>query len=157
VERALEPSPAWDSVIFGADGLGYVDAAHQLTAPVSRTVWTYFRAFGGADVAAIRTGLLESSTAALAASVLADLEGPHPDLLDRISKLELCVWGHAMPRPVPGTLSSALAPRVGVAPRVAWGHVDQSAMALFEEAQVAGVRAAERVFDELGVVHETWL
>lgn len=157
VERELEPSPAWDSVIFGAEGLGYVDAAHQLTAPVARTVWTYFRAYGGADVAAIRTGLLERSTAALAASVLADLEGPHPDLLERLSKLELCVWGHAMPRPVPGSLASALAPRVQVAPRVAWGHVDQSAMALFEEAQSAGVRAAERVLEELGVAAESWL
>ncbi len=156
--KPLEPTPAWDSVIHGAEGLGYVDASHQFGAPREDTVWTYFRAYGGADPAGARTALLGASIDQLARLALGDLRIAHPDILHTTSKLELCVWGHGMPRPSVGSLASALRPVVELAPGVVWGHVDQSAMALFEEAQVAGVRAAEVLARSLGMaLDESWV
>jgi hypothetical protein len=42
--------------------------------------------------------------------------------------------------------------------RIAWAHVDQSGMALFEEASTRGVAAAEALAPKLGVATgESWL
>lgn len=172
VEDALNPDHPWDSVLYEAEGLGYVDAAHQLTdlaatarpgaglLPLSRrTVLTYYRAWGEADVAAARAALLAAPWEGLAEGVLRDLAPAHPHLHDKVSRMDLMIWGHAMPRPRPGFLG----PRPFEAPcaldaRVVWAHVDQSGMALFEEAQARGVRAAEVVAQAMGVVlGETWL
>lgn len=158
VRRTLGQSEAWDSVIHGASGLGYVDASHQLTEPTERTVLTYFRAYGEAEVALARQALLTASGYDLASSVLADLRIAQPHISDELERIELMVWGHAMPRPSPGFLSSALKPQVRLNERVTWGHVDQSAMGLFEEAQFAGVRAAEVLARALQVeLGESWL
>jgi hypothetical protein len=159
VDRPADPDLAWDSVIWDADGLGYVDASHQRTSLVDRTVLTYYRAFGGPDVAAARASLLAAPWGALADDVLRDLAPAHPDLRERTSRVDVLVWGHAMPRPRPGFLG----PRpfevpTRLADRVAWAHVDQTGMALFEEAQARGVRAAEATAEDLGVaLGESWL
>ena len=44
-------APAWDNVIYGSEGLGYVDATHQsFSLDRSRAVWTYYRPLtGGPD------------------------------------------------------------------------------------------------------------
>jgi phytoene dehydrogenase-like protein len=172
VERPVAPDHPWDSVLHGADGLGYVDARHQLTdlsfaaepggglsTPRQRTVLTYYRAHGGPDAAGARAALLGARWEALADAVLRDLAPAHPHLRDELERLDLMVWGHAMPRPRPGFL--------GVRPfeapcaldeRVAWAHSDQSGMALFEEAQFRGVRAAEIVGATLGLnLGASWL
>jgi hypothetical protein len=45
-----------------------------------------------------------------------------------------------------------------LADRVAWAHVDQTGMALFEEAQARGVAAAEAIAPLVGAsLGETWL
>ena len=42
--------------------------------------------------------------------------------------------------------------------RVAWAHVDQPGMALFEEAHACGVRAAETIAASMGIaIGESWL
>ncbi|HZF68122.1 MAG TPA: hypothetical protein VEZ47_08795, partial [Gemmatirosa sp.] len=58
----------------------------------------------------------------------------------------------AMPRPTPGFLGAhrpwwgdgGAAGRAGGPARMLWAHSDVSGLALFEEAQDRGVRAAER-------------
>ena len=64
-----------------------------------------------------------------------------------------------MPRPRPGFLGERpFEPLVLLDDRVAWAHVDQPGMALFEEAQASGVRAAEAIARSLGLdLGETWL
>ncbi len=158
VTRPLDPNQAWDSVLFEADGLGYVDAAHQLTPPSDRTVLTYFRAFGASDVARSRKDLLESSWERLTTSVLRDLGRAHPDLRQHTSRVDLMLWGHAMPRPETGFLgASPFAPTRRIGRRVTFGHVDLAGMALFEEAQRAGVLAAEAALGVLGLnARESW-
>lgn len=164
VERALDPDLPWDSVLYDGSGLGYVDAGHMAGPPSKHTVLTYFRAFGSEDVAASRTTLLEASWADLARSAFTDLAPAHPDLEEQCSRIDVMVWGHAMPRPTPGFLDPRIfdptdgPPRgVELGERISYGHVDVPGMALFEEAQRAGVLAAERALETLGLpADESW-
>jgi phytoene dehydrogenase-like protein len=159
VERPFDPDLAWDSVLYQAEGLGYVDAGHQRTLPSDRTVLTYYRAWGSSDVAASRAQLAGANWADLAEGVLGDLAPAHPHLREELERMDIMLWGHGMPRPRPGFLGSELfRPPVLLDARVAWAHVDQSGMALFEEGQARGVTAAETLSDTLGVdLGETWL
>ncbi|MBK9261623.1 MAG: FAD-dependent oxidoreductase [Polyangiaceae bacterium] len=159
VTRPIDPNMAWDSVLYDAAGLGYVDARHQLTEMSERTVLTYYRAYGGPDVAGARTSLLRAPWTQLADEVLRDLHPAHPDLRERIERMDVCVWGHAMPRPRPGFLTDRpFEPTSLLDDRVAWAHADQPGMALFEESQASGVRAAEALASALGVkLGPTWL
>jgi monoamine oxidase len=163
VRRPVDPDRTWDSVLYDSVGLGYVDASHQLTAPTERSVLTYFRAFGGADVGAARAALAGQSWEELVDGVFHDLAPAHPHLVEDTARVDLMVWGHAMPRPTPGFLGGGSSrtepagdgPRL--AERVAWAHVDQSGMALFEEAITHGVNAAEALMPPLGLpVRESW-
>jgi protoporphyrinogen oxidase len=160
VNRPRSPDQAWDSVLFDAAGLGYVDASHQLTPPRSETVLTYFRAYGGPDPRAARAELLAAPWENLAWDVMEDLRAAHPDLRDQTTRLDVTIWGHAMPRPEPGFLGpSPFEPstELGDAP-VVWGHADAAGIALFEEAQAAGLRAAESAARHAGIdLGETWL
>lgn len=159
VDQPYDPDLAWDSVLYQGAGLGYVDAGHQRTAPADGTVLTYYRAWGGRDVAEARGFLAGAAWPELAEMVLADLAAPHPDLRETLGRVDLMVWGHAMPRPVPGFLGTRpfeTDPRLGE--RVTWAHVDQTGMALFEEAQARGVRAAEALTTPLSLdLGPTWL
>ncbi|EYF04812.1 FAD-dependent oxidoreductase [Chondromyces apiculatus] len=172
VEDRFEPNLPWDSILYEAEGLGYVDAAHQLTdlaattvpasalrAPRRQTVLTYYRAFGGADTTAARSMLLGSAWEGLADGVLRDLAPAHPHLREVLGRMDLMLWGHAMPRPRPGFLGERpFETTCALGPRIAWAHVDQPGMALFEEAQARGVRAAELLAGDMGVVlGESWL
>lgn len=149
VARPEEPNRAWDSVIYDSPSLGYVDAGHQLTSPSDRTVLTYFRAYGSADVRATRGDLARRSWVQHASAALSDLTAVHPELIDQTERVDVMVWGHAMPRPTPGFLE--LDAPLWLGDRIAWAHVDQSGFALFEEASYRGVRAAEAVLDRLDV------
>lgn len=159
VQRPADPNLPWDSVLFDAEGLGYVHAGHQQTHLDERTILTYYRAFGDADTALARRRLAESPWEILAHDILADLTPAHPHLRDEIHRMDIMLWGHGMPRPSPGFLGSpAFEAPCLLAPTIAWGHVDQSGMAIFEEAQARGVRAAETLAHSIGVnLGETWL
>jgi hypothetical protein len=113
-------------------------------------------------VEATRAELVERRWASLAADVLLDLAPAHPDLAAQTRRLDVMVWGHAMPRPRPGFLSAGGRTPLDVAPlldeRIAWAHVDQSGYALFEEANAHGVRAAEAIGAALGAtMGASWL
>lgn len=154
-----DPNLPWDSVLFGARGLGYVHAQHQRTSPEDAPVLTYYRAYGDGDPRASRAHLLDRPWPALADDVLADLAPAHPHLRDEVARMDVMVWGHAMPRPEPGFLGEApFEVPVALGERVVWGHVDQSGLALFEEAQHRGVRAAEVLAAAIGKdPGESWL
>lgn len=150
LERPIDPDMAWDSVLYDGAGLGYVDASHQLTPPRERTVWTYYRAYGDGDPAGTRRRLATRRWDELCADVLGDLAAAHPELRDQTSRMDLAVWGHAMPRPEPGFLQRSFAAPIALDERVTFGHVDRAGIALFEEAQRAGVLAAEELARRIG-------
>jgi len=110
-------------------------------------------------VMASRAALLASSWEALAVEVLNDLAPAHPDLGERAERMDIVLWGHGMPRPRPGFLGQEpFEIPCMLDDRIAWGHVDQSGMAIFEEAQARGVNAAEELARKLGLgLGETWL
>ncbi len=152
VTQPPRPNQAWDSMIYQSRGLGYVDAGHQRTLKQTHTVLTYFRAFGASDVAATRRMLLRQSWETLASDVLDDLVTADPQLNEQCERLDVMLWGHAMPRPRPGFIGEGpFDVPLLLHDAVAWAHVDQSGLALFEEANLHGVRAAEAVARQLGV------
>jgi predicted NAD/FAD-dependent oxidoreductase len=138
--------PSWDNVTYGSAGLGYVDAMHQSTRPYAGpTVLTAYWALGGAspaELAANRARLLGDDWRAWSDRIVADLALPHPDLPDKIRRVDLMRYGHAMSIPVPG-LRGSDALRALAAPqrRVAFAHADLSAYSVFEEAFFHGTRA----------------
>ena len=95
-------APAWDNVIHGSTGLGYVDASHQnLRTVPGATVLTWYLALGDNAVAA-RHALLNQPWTHWRDTVLAELAPAHPDLPLRARHIDLTRYGHAMAIPRPG-------------------------------------------------------
>jgi hypothetical protein len=141
---------AWDNVLYDSRSLGYVVATHQAYKDWGPTVLTWYMPLTDEEPAAARARLLAADWKDLAAAVLADLSRAHADLPALVARLDVVRWGHAMLRPTPGFLSSPvrrLAPEGGVR----FAHADSAGLPLFEEAQDAGVRAAESILESRGV------
>lgn len=153
---------AWDNVLYGSESLGYVVATHQTDpgacleregercarrAPeAGRSVWTWYLPMTDADPKTGRAKLLGLDWRQAADLCVTDLARAHPDIARHIERLDVVRWGHAMVRPAPGFAfgpwrKEAARPRDGVF----FAHSDLSGLALFEEAQYQGVRAAEEV------------
>jgi monoamine oxidase len=133
---------SWDNVIHGSPSLGYVDAQHQSLAPViGERLLTAYWAFADTD----RKRLLAMSWQDATQTILADLQPVHPDLSQRLRKIDLVRHGHAMAIPAPGMRSgAALAAIAGSAPRLSFAHADLSAYSVFEEAFTRGDAAGRR-------------
>ncbi|MEZ6013701.1 MAG: FAD-dependent oxidoreductase [Planctomycetota bacterium] len=145
----------WDNVRYGSASLGYVDATHQLDRAERGAVWTWYLPVTDRDERAARAALLAAPWEHWRDLVLADLRGPHPDLAERVRRIDVRRFGHAMVRPSPGWLWSGARERAAEAiGRVHFAHTDLSGMALFEEAHWQGTRAAEEVLTALGVESE---
>ncbi len=133
-------APAWDNVIYGSAGLGYVDAMHQsLRAVPGATVLTAYHALPMAD----RGDLLKRPWTDWAERVLQDLDTVHPDLRQRLQRIEMMRYGHAMAVPVPGLQDrAALQALRAMRGRVRFAHADLAGYSVFEEAFVAGCESA---------------
>lgn len=164
-------APSWDSVIYGDaqtnPGLGYVDASHQrLQSVPGATVLTYYRALGDmpgspggpalAQGVAGRRWLLSQPWTYWRDAVLSELAQPHPDLMAKVTRIEITRYGHAMVIPVPGNLR-----QIGLQPlsenrsvlskaykpvrrheRLTFAHSDWAGYSIFEEAFTLGHFAA---------------
>ena len=127
---------AWDNVVYGAQGLGYVVATHQSLDPrPGPTVLTWYCAPGEAA----RSDLLRQPWTHWRDRALAELAGPHPDLPGRITRMSVARYGHAMAVPVPGTLALPAPPRA--AGRLSFAHSDWAGYSIFEEAFTLGHHA----------------
>ena len=97
--------PAWDNVFYDSPGLGYVTATHQLIRRhLPGTVFTYYRALHDVAPAEGRRLLLDTPREAWAEGILGELERVHPDIRRLTTRLDIFRNGHAMRRPVPGSL-----------------------------------------------------
>ena len=144
---------AWDNVLYGGAGLGYVVATHQrLEVSPGATVLTYYRALADTEPSSARQMLLAVGREQWARDILAELGCAHADLARLTQRLDVFRHGHAMIRPLPGVITAAgraaLAQGWG---RVQFAHADVSGLSLFEEANYQGVRAAEATLARLGV------
>ena len=156
LERGFQP--AWDSVIFESDSLGYVDATWQLDRAARDLVWTWYLPLCASDERTARGELYESTWEQWSARVLDDLRRPHPDIDDCVTRVDVWRWGHGMIRPTPGFVwgperAKAAQPFGGLH----FGHSDLGGLPLFEVAQHTGVRAAEEVLTSLGHEFESLL
>ena len=144
-------APAWDNVIYGGEGLGYVDATHQsFSLDRRRQVWTYYRPLTG-DPDGQRKLAYTRTLADWRELCLSDLERALPGLRARVTRLDAWVWGHGMILPKPGFIwgperREASKPRGAIH----FAHSDLSGLSIFEEANDRGVRAAEAVLASLG-------
>ena len=146
--------PAWDNVFYDSPGLGYVVATHQLIRRrLSGSIFTYYRPLHEVAPADGRRLLLETPREAWAEGILAELESVHPDIRRLTTRLDIFRNGHAMRRPVPGSLWYGKRQKLAnfSSRRIRLAHADLSGFSLFEEAQYRGVLAAERVMQADGV------
>jgi len=126
--------PSWDNVVYGAAGLGYVDAGHQSLNPRrGATVLTWYLPLGE-DAPAGRRALLERPWTHWRDQVLAELAVPHPDLREQLRRLDVTRYGHAMAMPMPGP--QVAWPRVDG--RLHFAHSDWAGYSVFEEAFTRG-------------------
>jgi monoamine oxidase len=158
--------PAWDNVIYGSAGLGYVDAMHQSTRAVpGATVLTYYQAQGGGLAA--RRQLLQTTWPQLRDQALRELSQAHPDITRRAQRIDITRYGHAMAVPTGlvghlggkngqrsgRNLTSLLskseylkrqypAMRTPATARLRFAHSDWSGYSVFEEAFTRGLHAA---------------
>lgn len=142
---------AWDNVVYGSPSLGYVNASHQrLGMPPSQPVWTWYHAVVDRSGPDARRWLQQRPWSAWRDEILADLRRAHPDIDEQVIRVDIMRWGHAMARPVPGTLDRVRTLQAWrPAPRLFPAHADLSNFSLFEEAQWHGVQAAEQVVEAL--------
>jgi len=134
---------AWDSVRYGTDDLGFISNAHQQGHYGGPTVLTWYQPLTG-DTG--RRDLLTASWEAESQRVMDAISPAHPDLRERVHRLDIWHWGHGTTRPTVGLHSGPvvadLARPIG---RVHRAHTDLSGVSLFEEALWHGVRAADEV------------
>ncbi|MGO4393619.1 FAD-dependent oxidoreductase [Variovorax sp. M-6] len=138
-------APSWDNVVYGARGLGYVDARHQTLDPTPRaTVLTWYRPLGPStwDGTDGRRQLLARPWAGWRDDLLAELSAPHPDLAGLATRIDITRYGHAMAIPAPGQLARLGAHGRIAAGRLAFAHGDWSGYSIFEEAFTRGHLAA---------------
>ena len=154
-------APSWDNVLYqdgNAGGLGYVDAGHQRLSPMpAPTVLSYYQALG--DVPGGRAQLHQQPWTHWRDAILRTLAGPHPDITERATRIDITRYGHAMAMPVPGMqrflsqigLKPALNKRLKLlhseqarhlptptTARLAFAHSDWSGYSVFEEAFTRG-------------------
>jgi hypothetical protein len=143
-------APSWDNVVYNeqpSTSLGYVDAMHQSLQPVpGATVLSCYHALG--DLPQGRQQLATQPWTYWRDHILAELLGPHPEVLRRATRLEITRYGHAMAIPRPGTLarlqklplSGAGTSKRAVlrAGRLSYAHSDWSGYSVFEEAFTQG-------------------
>ncbi len=154
-------APSWDNVLYqdaNPGGLGYVDAGHQRLSPLpAPTVLSYYQALG--DVPGGRAQLEQQPWTHWQGAILTTLAGPHPDITQRATRMDLTRYGHAMAVPVPGTqqflsqiglqrlpgkrwqLSNGERTRslpIPATARLAFAHSDWAGYSVFEEAFTRG-------------------
>jgi hypothetical protein len=139
--------PAWDTVFLDSPTLGYVDATHQsIRSHIDKTVWTFYWALAEGDPAQNRRLLLEKDWMYWKEAILHDLKRLHSDIRRCVSRIDIMRMGHAMIRPVPGSIFSTerqrLTKRQG---RILFANSDVSGISIFEEAQYHGVKPAEEI------------
>ena len=136
---------AWDNVLYDSPALGYVVATHQtVSVKPGATVLTYYWPLADQPVAAARRRLLETPWQTWADTIIAELSRPHPGLREALTRIDIWRWPHAMARPVPGFLTQPVRQLLADLRRpLSFAHADLTGISLFEEANYAGVQAAD--------------
>ena len=136
---------AWDNVIYGSSGLGYIYDQHQnLDQILNEKVITYYRSFSSNDCRKARKKLYAMKEAELRNLVLEDIKKAHPLIEDFIIEMQFHKMGHAMIAPVPGQIfgEAAKEAKEPIDGKIFFAHSDLSGISIFEEAFYQGIRTA---------------
>lgn len=139
---------AWDNVIFGTEGLGYINDQHQnLSQNMGEKVITYYRSFSTDDCKKARKKLYYQKDEDLKKLVLADLKVAHPEIEDFILEIQFHKLGHGMISPIPNFTfgaERALA-KQNIDEKIFFAHSDLSGISIFEEAFHQGINAVKEM------------
>ena len=139
---------AWDNVIYGSAGLGYIFDQHQnVEQIIGEKVITYYRSFSSNDCKKARRKLYSMKESELKTLVLDDLKKAHPLIENFILEMDFHKIGHAMIAPVPDQIfgeetQKAKEPIDG---KIFFAHTDLSGISIFEEAFYQGLRTAQQM------------
>lgn len=139
---------AWDNVIYGSSGLGYIDDQHQnLNQIMGEKVITYYRSFSTSDCRKARKKLYSMKEAELKTLVLDDLKKAHPLIEDFILEMQFHKIGHAMIAPIPDQIfgEKTKAAKESIEGKIFFAHSDLSGISIFEEAFYQGFRTAREM------------
>lgn len=139
---------AWDNVIYGSSGLGYIFDQHQnINQIMDEKVITYYKSFSTNDCKKARKKLYSMKEAELKNLVLEDLKKAHPLIEDFILEMQFHKLGHAMIAPVPEQIfgDAAKMAKQPIEGKVFFAHSDLSGISIFEEAFYQGIRMAQQM------------
>jgi len=137
---------SWDNVLYGSRGLGYVNACHQqLQVLHGKIVITYYHALTGTDPAELRKKAEHFDAEEWTRLVMDDLKTAHPDIESLTEHIELRLLGHAMPKPVPGTMRRVLTGDSRLPAGIYFCHSERSGYSVFEEAFYQGSACAREI------------
>ncbi|WP_238536252.1 NAD(P)/FAD-dependent oxidoreductase [Chryseobacterium populi] len=138
---------AWDNVIYGSEGLGYIYDQHQnVNQIMGEKVITYYRSFSTDDCRKARRKLFSMKESELKSLVLDDLKKAHPLIEDFIIEIQFHKIGHAMIAPVPNHMSGKTAEaKQPIDEKIFFAHTDLSGISIFEEAFYQGIRTAKQM------------
>lgn len=138
---------AWDNVIYGSEGLGYIYDQHQnIDQIMGEKVITYYRSFSTNDCKQARKKLYHLKEDQLRKMVVEDLKKAHPLIEDFIIDMQFHKIGHAMIAPVPDQIfKNSEKAKASLDGRVFFAHSDLSGISIFEEAFYQGLRAAKEM------------
>jgi len=139
---------AWDNVVYGGRGLGYVVSTHQdiRSRPPEKTVFTAYTALSQQTPLEARRWMQSASPAALMELAGSDLKEAYGwTFAPCVERVDITLRAHAMAVPQPGFLANpGLAALRESAGPILFAHADLSGLSVFEEAAWWGCRAAER-------------
>ncbi len=137
---------AWDNVNYHGKGLGFIVSHHQsLKATHRETTLTYYWPLTHSAPHDARKWALGREHRNWTEDILKDLEPMIFDLRDRLIKIDVWPWGHAMVSPTPGFMFQKRLSTFELAPSVISAHSDMSGLSLFEEAFYRGEQAALQI------------
>ena len=140
---------AWDNIVYGSRGLGYVVASHQHihVAKPGHTLFTAYTALNHDSPANVRRQLLAAEPRDLLDIAAQDLLAAYGKRFwQHVAHIDLTVRAHAMSVPSAGYLTqpTLIALRQHQS-RLHFAHSDLSGYSVFEEAAWWGVEAAQRI------------
>jgi len=140
---------AWDNVVHGGRGLGYVVSTHQeiRVTPPKQTVFTAYIALSERTPLEARRWMQDASPQELLELASADLKQAYGlAFMPNVERVELTLRAHAMAVPAPGMRSNpGLAALRELDGPLLFAHADLSGFSVFEEAAWWGCQAARRI------------
>ncbi|AZA81885.1 twin-arginine translocation pathway signal protein [Chryseobacterium lactis] len=139
---------AWDNVIYGSAGLGYIYDQHQnINQITGEKVITYYRSFSTSDCRKARKKLFSMKENELKVLVLDDLKKAHPLIEDFILEMQFHKIGHAMIAPIPDQIfgNRTKEAKEPVDGKIFFAHSDLSGISIFEEAFYQGIKTAKQM------------